>query len=894
MKPILFSEEKTDKAITPGYAREARLRDIPMSGNPRWLIPLCLITLCYVLFVSFIMYRMSEATTQLYDYPYTVSREAREMKARLYEMRYTLPVLLASTNLSDGDVRKILEERNRIQDQSMDIIRSRYRGKASDLARLDKAVEDLREARKKAVASIHNKNYALVNEYYKQEILPYLLVLDEVLDDFSRAADLRGKEIQSDMETMEILAIVITLLAGMLIIGLIAFTSRLERKKNREIAYRENLFNLLAENVDEMFCIYARNGTVEYVSANSTRLIGLTPEALSGDSKAFHSLLSTGDSEWLKGILGDFSAVEPVEKEVSVKGRKGRHFIIRIYPIHRNGRLERHVLTLLDQTDRLAYQQTLGDALENARKANNAKSHFLSHMSHEIRTPMNAIIGMTAIALSRLEDKTRVEDCLGKIAQSSRHLLSLINDVLDMSKIEGGKLSIVHEPFNLRTTVQSLVDLIQPQARSRGLNFEIVLAGVEEEELRGDALRLNQILLNILSNAIKFTPAGGSVRMEIRQLHFKNNQIRFRFRIADTGIGMSPEFIGRLYTPFEQADTGAVSRTGGTGLGMAITKNLVSLLGGTIAVKSEVGAGTQFTVELPFGAGEHASKNLTGLDPLKVLVVDDDRDTCEHATLLLERMGLRTYWVLSGEEAVRTVIEAHKTGDDFDVCIIDWRMPEMDGLETVRRIRRDVGPDTLIIIISAYDWSTIEQEAREAGVNAFVAKPFFASSLYDALLSVTRHIKPEQAGTNDRHHHYDFSGKRILLVEDNEFNREVAVEFLEPTGAVVECAGNGREAVDKFMASEPGYYSLILMDVQMPVLNGYEATQAIRASAHDDAKTIPVLAMTANAFNDDIAEAAEAGMNAHLAKPIDMGTFYALVDEYLRHPQGGADPENEK
>lgn len=521
-------------------------------------------------------------------------------------------------------------------------------------------------------------------------------------------------------------------------------------------------------------------------------------------------------------------------------------------------------------------------SLRIAQKASSVQEDFLRRISHEVRTPMNAIIGMTTIAMSRLDDRARLEDCLGKIAQSSRHLLGLINDVLDMSKIEGGRLSIAHEPFNFRLSLQGIVNLIQPQIQEQGQNFEVSLSEVDEEELNGDAMRLNQILINLLSNAVKFTPRGGSIRLDIRQVHKNRNNVRFRFIIRDTGIGMSEEFISRLYMPFEQATASTASKFGGTGLGMAITQNLVSLLGGMISVKSKEGRGTEFTVELPFGlSGRQTSRELSALDPLKVLVVDDDPGTCEHASLLLGRMGLRARWVLAGKEAVDLILRARECGDDYDVCLIDWQMPDMDGVETARRIRREVGPDTLIIIISAYDWSPIEREAREAGVNAFINKPFFASTLHDTLLSITRHAPAKAEVSVPNRREYDFSGRRILLVEDNEFNREVAKEFLEMTGAAVECAGDGREALEKFTSSEPGHYALILMDVQMPVMSGYEATRAIRASDHAEAETIHILAMTANAFSEDIAAAVAVGMNGHLAKPIDVAALYRLIASHL-------------
>ena len=847
-----------------------------------WVILLCLVALCYVLLVCFSMYKISDSTTQLYEYPYTVSREAQKMKARLYGMRDTLPALLATPGVSRAQIEDMLKQQESAQDASLEKIRLRFRGATSELSNLEQGMLDIRKARRQMIEEMlgitdFNKIYSC----YARSVLPFFDKLEGALDSLSRQADLRGAAILVKMDQIRFFSIIAALFVGVALIWFVFRTNRLERSRIREIAYRERLFNLLSANVDEVFFISRGNGSFEYVSSNSERIMGMPARVLCQDSGRLYSLMTDRDAEWLRSLLQRGTFTEIQERDITL-GEKKRQFKIRVYPVFSDGTLTQRIIVLADQTEALAYQQTLSDALENARNANAAKSSFLSHMSHEIRTPMNAIIGMTTIAMSRLDDRARLEDCLGKIAQSSRHLLGLINDVLDMSKIEGGRLSIAHEPFNFRLSLQGIVNLIQPQIQEQGQNFEVSLSEVDEEELNGDAMRLNQILINLLSNAVKFTPRGGSIRLDIRQVHKNRNNVRFRFIIRDTGIGMSEEFISRLYMPFEQATASTASKFGGTGLGMAITQNLVSLLGGMISVKSKEGRGTEFTVELPFGlSGRQTSRELSALDPLKVLVVDDDPGTCEHASLLLGRMGLRARWVLAGKEAVDLILRARECGDDYDVCLIDWQMPDMDGVETARRIRREVGPDTLIIIISAYDWSPIEREAREAGVNAFINKPFFASTLHDTLLSITRHAPAKAEVSVPNRREYDFSGRRILLVEDNEFNREVAKEFLEMTGAAVECAGDGREALEKFTSSEPGHYALILMDVQMPVMSGYEATRAIRASDHAEAETIHILAMTANAFSEDIAAAVAAGMNGHLAKPIDVAALYRLIASHL-------------
>ena len=526
-------------------------------------------------------------------------------------------------------------------------------------------------------------------------------------------------------------------------------------------------------------------------------------------------------------------------------------------------------------------QKILQDALLVAQKANDAKRDFLSRMSHEIRTPMNAIIGMSAVAFNYLDDKKRTADCLRKITFSSKHLLMLLNDVLDMSKIENGKLNIRQELFDLKNLVTSLADINYGIATAKGLAFEIVISGFKDELLLGDSMRVNQILLNLLSNAIKFTPKGGSVRLEIRMLRSASDKIWLRFIVKDSGIGMKKEFLEHLYEPFEQADNGIARKYGGTGLGMAITKNLVAIMDGTIEVESQEGAGTTFMVDLPFGVSKVDKKTAAEMEEMRVLVVDDDNDTCEHAVVLLKGMGVNVDWALNGFEAIEKVRSAcEDDGRCYDVCFIDWCMPELDGIETARRMRRYVGPDVLIIIISAYDWSGIEEQAKAAGVNAFIAKPFFASNLYNTLLTVSR--KPElgfsAVGNKET---CDFGGKKVLLVEDNELNMEIASELLKFVNLQVEHAENGKVAVDIFRNSKEKEYALIFMDIQMPLMNGYDAARCIRSSEHPAAGTIPIIAMTANAFNDDVQAAFDAGMNGHLAKPIDVEVLYKTIARYI-------------
>lgn len=827
----------------------------------------------------FSAFKLNENLDNHDKYPLEIASNSHEMRKNISHMEVDLGRLTSDT--SPQTVRLVKREleisKNEVK-KNLDYLDSFYLGPPQNVSDIKQALSRLYRQQDKVLEAA--SGHASLNNYIYVDMVMFYDDVDRQILKVIDFTKIKRREIAEKSAFFVYFSIAVSLSLLLLIIGLAILLQYRASRNFRERQFQDNILKIIAENVENVFLLFnSRTKSVEYVSHNALRILGISHLDLISSPMLLADLCTSENADYMPELLSGNTFTKPVSHEVQLKNPatgEVRWMSISLYPVRKNneGFSNRYILMISDLTEVRRAQEVLKDALVNAQNANDAKSSFLSRMSHEIRTPMNAIIGMTAIATSALNDRKKIENCLSKIAFSSRHLMMLINDVLDMSKIESGKLTLVHEPFELSDLISNLGSIIYPQASSKKQEFDISV-NVTNENLIGDVLRVNQILINLLSNAIKFTPEGGHIRLKIEEIKKRyESRVWLRFTVSDDGRGMSSEFVEKIFVPFEQ-EMRTTRLVEGTGLGMPITKNLVTLMNGVINVQSEMDKGSTFMVDIGFDVSdEKRTKQPFDIEKLKILVVDDDIDTCEHTSLILDRMGMSAEWVMSGKDAIASVMKAHASSDDYDVVFIDWKMPEMDGIETTRRIRKKLGPDTLIIIISAYDWSDIESEAREAGANAFISKPMLQSSIYHALVSVS--YKP-RAAIPEKDTNLSLVNKNILVAEDNSLNQEIMMELLKQKGAKVEIATNGLEVVDKFANSFPGTYDLILMDIQMPYCDGYEATKAIRCLDRRDSKSIPIIAMTANVFASDIAASKAAGMNGHLGKPVDLNLLYWTI-----------------
>ena len=680
--------------------------------------------------------------------------------------------------------------------------------------------------------------------------------------------------------TIVLLSIFLMIAATVAVIAIVS-SIRNARRNRTELQYRELMFDVLSNSVDDIFIMLdAEKQTVDYISPNIERLLGIPAEDARADIRVLEKCavnynIAIPKNE-LDAIPLNKSRYWECEYMHQTTGER-RWYRMTIYHMNIRG-VTKYISVMSDRTVEQQMNLKLQEALNAAQSANEAKSNFLSNMSHDIRTPMNAIVGFSVLLEKDADKPDKVREYTRKISASSQHLLSLINDVLDMSKIESGKTSLNVDKFSLPGLLEELNIILMPQAKAKTQEFTTHVQGTPPELLLGDKLRLNQILINLLSNAIKYTPSGGKIEFTVCELPQSAPQYaKLRFIVKDNGIGMSDEFQKHVFDPFSREINSVTNKIQGTGLGMAITKNLVDLMGGIITVESAPGKGSTFTAEFSFALPEQDESDQWVRQKIKrMLVADDEEDICRNISELMEETGVNVSFVTDGASAVKAALEAHSSGSGFDVILLDWKMPGMDGVETARRIREQIGGGVPILVLTSYDWADIEDEARQAGINAFMPKPFFVSTF----LQIIRPLFFEQTVCSEKETkecEKALDGRLFLVAEDNELNAEIITEMLALEGAKCELAVNGKEAVKMFTESAPGYYDMILMDVQMPVMNGYEATKAIRESDHPEAKSVPIAAMTANTFAEDVKNSLEAGMNGHLAKPIDMKAVRELA-----------------
>lgn len=859
--------------------RGQRLNKISTAG----LILLMLIYLAMTINSSF---RLADQTDIISNHPFEVVIAAGDLKLYISEMSIRTDRLISHRSPEDIDVvgDALAELYNSLEDP-LSRLNDLYLGDKEDIIQLRNTLALLQQEQTAFLTFVTASGSSGTDEIeaYNQEHLQPLYT--EILEETESIINVaKGKKVGYGLtaEALRRSTLIGSIVLMTLMVGVLLLSQYLLWKQRKELLYRSRLFDNLSLSIDDAFVIMdVQTGAVNYCGLNMDRVLGFTMQS----QKDLYRGIKPADASEIQAVINDFTFNFPYEKVLEYSKPDGEIVWMSIRIYRTNGKsVPQFIITFSDRTEEILSRQALQTAMNNAEQANIAKSAFLSRMSHEIRTPLNAILGMTAIAQASITDPIKLRDCFAKIELSSRHLLMLINDVLDMSKIESNKVILKNEPFDILQFLNGYASTVYSQAKARNITFEDSIKGFSADTTYiGDSLRLNQILLNLSSNAVKFTEPGGKIRLEAEIAASKNKLDIIRFRLSDTGIGMDEESIHRIFQPFEQANSSISGRYGGTGLGMSIARNLVLLMNGTIEADSRPGEGTAFTVDIPFRRSTEDVKepDFEGHN-LYALLVDDEEPICVQTASLLNKLKIRTRWTVSCDEALRLIREAGENGQPYHFCFIDWKMPGMDGVELTRHIRLETALPLPIALISAYDTTEIEQQARQAGVNGFLTKPIYRSSAYEVIRELL-YIGPKTAvqEETDTSAALPLAGFSLLMAEDNEMNMEIAKTLLEMNGAQVSCAADGRETLEKFLASPPGEFDGILMDIQMPVMDGYEAARRIRASRHPKAAEIPIIAVTANAFSDDITAAYAAGMNAHVSKPLDMQALCQVLNEYI-------------
>lgn len=852
-------------------------------SEAQWKLNMVAVIVLMIVYLIVTLYnseRLAAQTEKMSSHPFEMVVAGGELKMCIAKMQVRVECLYKHNTMDDVIyIRGILDELYEETDQVLKRLKHAYQGSDKEWDNLEDNLDEIKKQQNGFLLYVSADEcfpQDQVIAYEEEKIEPLYQETTAMIDEMLEDAEEGGLQYVQNVEQLRVRVLVLSIILMVAMLAVFIFSQYIMWRQRKELQNRSTLFDSLSKSIDDAFVIRdAKSGEIVYRSLNMERVLGISPT-----DETLYQGLKSEDVDEIYRYIGDFELAASYKKLVEYTRPDGekRWVLLRLYRVN-NLDTPQVISFYSDRTNEEKQRIFLDAAMENADKANQAKGDFLARMSHEIRTPLNAIIGLVTLAIASIEDSAKVQDCLTKINFSSKHLLMLIDDILDMSQIESNKMKLQNEEFDIYQFINSFVVTIYSQAKAKNLEFKESITGFSEgSEYYGDSLRMGQILLNLVSNAIKFTPEGGSVFLKVEKLVTKKNLDIVRFEVTDTGIGMSEEVQERIFAPFEQADSSIAAKFGGTGLGMSITKNLVMLMDGKIYVNSKENEGTTFTVDIPLLKKESETKipDFENMG-LNALVVDDEEEECRHAVRVLQEIKIQAEWVMHGAQAIERVISHHRGNRDYDICLIDWKMHDIDGIEVTRRIRAEVGYDVPIVMISAYDYMEIEEEARAAGVDGFLPKPLYRTAVYE---EISRELKEREGRQiQGKAKQKLLSGKKILLAEDNDINRDIAKELLELQGATVIACEDGKQALQAFQNSGIREYDAILLDIRMPVLDGYETAGRIRALNRKDAVIIPMIAVTAHAFSGDVTAALRAGMNAHVSKPLDIAE---LCDKLIK------------